>query len=127
MNVYTESGKVIHKRPDDPRVTRISRWLRRYSLDELPQLINVLKGEMSLGGPRPELPWIVEQCEPWQYQRLSVPPGMTSWYVVNGRSHVPMHLNTEEDLKYIRDYSLLTDLKILWKSVGAVLRGRGAY
>ncbi len=124
---HTISGKVIHKRADDPRVTRIGRLLRRLSLDELPQLINVLRGEMSLVGPRPEMPWIVARYDPWQYQRLAVPQGMTSWYVVNGRSEVPMHLNTEQDLRYIRDYSLLVDLKILWKSMGAVLRGRGAF
>lgn len=124
---YTISGQVIHKRPDDPRVTRIGRVLRRLSLDELPQLLNVLRGEMSLVGPRPEMPWIVAQYDPWQYQRLAVPQGMTSWYVVNGRSEVPMHLNTEQDLRYIRDYSLFLDLKILWRSVGAVLKGRGAF
>ncbi len=127
VTAHTISGKVIHKRANDPRVTRIGRQLRRLSLDELPQLINVLRGEMSLVGPRPEMPWIVAQYDPWQYQRLAVPQGMTSWYVVNGRSEMPMHLNTEQDLRYIRDYSLFVDLKILWKSMGAVLRGRGAF
>lgn len=127
VSVYTESGRVIHKKPDDPRVTRVGRFLRRFSLDEMPQLINVLRGEMSLVGPRPELPWIVAQYEPWQYQRLSVPQGMTSWYVVNGRSEIPMHLNTEEDLKYVREYSLFQDLKIFWKSLKAVVTGRGAF
>jgi lipopolysaccharide/colanic/teichoic acid biosynthesis glycosyltransferase len=121
------SAPLIHKRPNDPRVTRVGRILRRLSLDELPQLVNVLRGEMSLVGPRPEIPWVVAQYDPWQYQRLAVPPGMTSWYVVNGRSEVPMHLNTQEDLRYIRDYSLLQDFKILCMSVGAVLRGRGAF
>jgi len=127
VNTYTVDGKLIHKRADDPRVTRVGRFLRHFSLDELPQLFNVLRGEMSLVGPRPELPWIVAQYKPWQRQRLAVPPGMTSWYVVNGRSEVPMHLNTAEDLRYIQHYSLLQDLRILWKSVGAVLRGRGAF
>lgn len=127
VNTYTVDGKLIHKHADDPRVTRVGRCLRRFSLDELPQLINVLRGEMSLVGPRPELPWIVAQYEPWQRQRLAVPPGMTSWYVINGRSKVAMHLNTTEDLRYIQHYSLLQDLRILWKSVGAVLRGRGAF
>jgi lipopolysaccharide/colanic/teichoic acid biosynthesis glycosyltransferase len=121
------SGKIVHKRADDPRITRVGRVLRRLSLDELPQLVNVLRGEMSLVGPRPEMPWVVAGYDAWQYQRLAVPQGMTSWYVVNGRSEVPMHLNTQEDLRYIRDYSLFQDLKILWMSVGAVLKGRGAF
>jgi exopolysaccharide biosynthesis polyprenyl glycosylphosphotransferase len=127
VSVHTESGRVIHKRPGDPRVTRVGRFLRRFSLDEIPQLINVLRGEMSLVGPRPELPWIVANYEPWQHQRLAVPQGMTSWYVVNGRSKIPMHLNTEEDLRYVREYSLLQDLRILWKSLKAVATGRGAF
>jgi exopolysaccharide biosynthesis polyprenyl glycosylphosphotransferase len=123
----TASGKLVHKRADDPRVTRVGRALRRLSLDELPQLVNVLRGEMSLVGPRPEMPWVVAQYDPWQYQRLAVPQGMTSWYVVNGRSEVPMHLNTQEDLRYVQHYSFFQDLKILWMSVGAVLKGRGAF
>ncbi len=127
VNTYTSSGKVIHKRPDDPRVTGVGRILRRFSFDELPQLINVLRGEMSLVGPRPELPWIVAQYDPWQYQRLAVPQGMTSWYVINGRSRIPLHMNTDEDLRYIRNYSLFQDLKILWMSVTAVAKGRGAF
>jgi lipopolysaccharide/colanic/teichoic acid biosynthesis glycosyltransferase len=121
------SGQIVHKQADDPRITRVGRVLRRLSLDELPQLVNVLRGEMSLVGPRPEMPWVVARYDPWQYQRLAVPQGMTSWYVVNGRSEVPMHMNTQEDLRYIRDYSLFQDLKILWMSVGAVLKGRGAF
>lgn len=127
VSVHTEFGKVVHKRPDDPRVTRVGRFLRRFSLDEIPQLINVLRGEMSLVGPRPELPWIVANYEPWQYQRLAVPQGMASWYVVHGRSKIPMHLNTEEDLRYVREFSLLQDLKILWKSLKAITTGRGAF
>jgi exopolysaccharide biosynthesis polyprenyl glycosylphosphotransferase len=125
--VKREDGKTIYKIRDDPRVTRVGRILRRTSLDELPQLFNVLKGEMSLVGPRPEQVFIVEQYEPFQRKRLSVPPGITGWWQISGRSDLPMHLNTQYDLFYIRNYSLLLDLKILWKTVGAVIRGKGAY
>jgi len=117
----------LHKRPDDPRVTRLGRFLRRYSLDELPQLINVLKGEMSLVGPRPELPWLVDRYESWQRRRFAVPPGMTGWWQINGRSQRPMHLHVEDDLYYIRNYSLWLDLMILLRTVPAVLSGRGAF
>jgi exopolysaccharide biosynthesis polyprenyl glycosylphosphotransferase len=122
-----ENGKPVYKVSYDPRVTRVGRFLRRWSLDELPQLFNVLRGEMSLVGPRPEQVFVVEQYEPWQRQRLAVPPGMTGWWQVSGRSDLPMHLNTQYDLFYIRRYSLWLDLKILWLTIGAVLRGKGAY
>ncbi len=118
---------LLNKQPDDPRVTRAGRLLRRTSLDEIPQLLNVLKGEMSLVGPRPELPWLVEQYEAWQWQRFGVPQGITGWWQVNGRSDQPMYLHSEEDLFYIQHYSLLLDIQILWRTAGAVFRGRGAY
>lgn len=121
------STEVLHKRTADPRVTRIGRFLRRTSLDELPQLFNVFKGEMSMVGPRPELPWLVAQYEPWQRKRLTVPQGITGWWQVNGRSDNVMHLHTEQDLYYIQNYSLWLDLQILWRTIPAVLRGRGAY
>ena len=123
----TEDGEILHKVRNDPRVTRVGRWLRRISLDELPQLFNILRGEMSLVGPRPEMPWLVERYELWQRKRFSVPPGMTSWWGVSGRSDKPMHLHTEDDLYYIQNYSLLLDLQILWKTIGVVLRGKGAF
>ncbi|MBC8255033.1 MAG: sugar transferase, partial [Ardenticatenia bacterium] len=123
----TEDGKVIYKLREDPRVTRVGRILRCTSLDELPQLINVLKGEMSMVGPRPELPFLAEQYQDWQRQRLVVPPGITGWWQVHGRSDRPMHIYTEDDLYYVQNYSLFLDLRILWKTVWAVLQGRGAY
>lgn len=122
-----EQGNLIHKQADDPRVTRLGRLLRRTSLDELPQIFNILKGEMSLVGPRPELPYLVERYEPWQHRRLAVPQGLTGWWQVNGRSDRPMHLHTEDDLYYIQHYSISLDLKILMMTVVTVLRGRGAF
>lgn len=115
------------KRPADPRVTSVGKHLRRTSLDELPQLWNVLRGEMSLVGPRPELPAVVEGYEPWQRKRFNVPPGMTGWWQVNGRSERSMHLNTEVDLYYVQNYSIMLDLQILLRTLGAVVRGRGAF
>jgi lipopolysaccharide/colanic/teichoic acid biosynthesis glycosyltransferase len=127
VNQVDSNGNVIHKQANDPRVTRIGRLLRRTSVDELPQLFNVLKGEMSLVGPRPELPWLVAKYEPWQHKRFAVPQGITGWWQVNGRSDNLMHLHTEQDLYYIQHYSLWLDLQILWRTVAVVLRGRGAY
>ncbi|WP_299755509.1 sugar transferase [uncultured Chloroflexus sp.] len=121
------TGKLLHKQKDDPRVTRVGRKLRRTSLDELPQLFNVLRGEMSLVGPRPEMPYIAAEYEPWQWQRFRVPPGITGWWQVNGRSEKPMHLHTEDDLYYIQNYSFWLDLRILAKTLIVVWQGHGAY
>lgn len=121
------SGHLIHKLEHDPRVTQVGRHLRHTSLDELPQLFNVLRGEMSLVGPRPEMPEVAAEYEPWQWQRFRVPPGMTGWWQVNGRSARPMHLHTQDDLYYIQNYSFWLDLRILLKTVIVVLQGDGAY
>ncbi len=124
---FDARGQPLYKWPRDSRVTRVGHVLRRTSLDELPQFYNVLRGEMSLVGPRPEMLFLVERYDAWQRQRLAVPPGITGWWQVNGRSDLPMHLNTQFDLYYIRNYSLWLDLKILWKTVWVVLKGEGAY
>jgi exopolysaccharide biosynthesis polyprenyl glycosylphosphotransferase len=120
-------GNVIHKTRHDPRVTRVGRLLRRFSLDEFPQLFNILNGTMSLVGPRPEMPYLVEKYQPWQRKRFAVPPGLTGWWQVNGRSDRPMHLHTEDDLYYIQNYSIWLDIQILVRTVWVVLIGRGSY
>lgn len=122
-----ENGDIVHKSRHDPRITRAGRFLRRFSLDELPQFVNVIRGDMSLVGPRPELPSLVDKYQPWQRKRFAVPPGITGWWQVNGRSDKPMHMHTEDDLYYIQNYSPWLDILILMKTIWVVLVGRGAY
>jgi lipopolysaccharide/colanic/teichoic acid biosynthesis glycosyltransferase len=123
---WNEHGNLIQKTKDDPRITRVGRVLRRFSLDELPQLFNVLSGTMSLVGPRPELPYLAEKYEPWQRKRFTVFPGMTGWWQVNSRNAQPMQLHIEYDLYYIQNYSIWLDLKILLRTCWVVLIGRGS-
>lgn len=121
-----EMSGPVFKIKDDPRVTRLGRLLRKTSLDELPQLFNVLKGDMSLVGPRPPLPSEVACYEPWQRRRLSVRPGVTCTWQVSGRNNIDFDNWMRLDLEYIDNWSLLEDTRILAKTVPAVLKGSGA-
>jgi lipopolysaccharide/colanic/teichoic acid biosynthesis glycosyltransferase len=112
---------------DDPRVTRVGRFMRRTSIDELPQFWNVLRGEMSVVGPRPPLPAEVKQYQRWQVRRLSMKPGITCIWQVSGRSHISFERWMELDLQYIDNWSLWRDVKILARTIPAVLTGRGAH
>ncbi len=118
---------VLFKLQDDPRITRLGGVLRRYSLDELPQLFNVLKGEMSLVGPRPPLPSEVSQYEDDVHRRLLVKPGVTGLWQVSGRSDLPWAEAVRLDLHYVENWSIGLDLSILVRTVAAVLRRQGAY
>jgi exopolysaccharide biosynthesis polyprenyl glycosylphosphotransferase len=122
-----EETSIPDKGRGDSRVTLVGRVLRRFSLDELPQLWNVLKGDMSLVGPRPEVARKMDNYQAWQRKRLAVPPGMTGWWQVTGRGEKPLHLHTEDDLYYITHYSILLDVQILLRTVVTVLSGRGAF
>ena len=117
----------FYKFQDDPRVTGIGRWLRRWSLDELPQLWNVVRGDMSLVGPRPGLASEVEAYESWQLVRLAVRPGITGAWQVSGRSELSFDDCVRLDLAYIEDWSLRGDLIILAKTLPAVLGRRGSW
>lgn len=125
--IYNEMKGPVFKMKDDPRITRVGKWLRKYSIDELPQLWNVLKGDMSLVGPRPPLPEEVEQYTPAQRRRLSMRPGITCLWQIEGRSKI---FDFDEwsrlDLEYIDNWSFGLDFKILLKSIPVVLFGKGA-
>lgn len=116
-----------HKTAADPRVTRTGRFMRRASIDELPQLFNVLRGQMSLVGPRPELPEIVATYETWQHARHLVLPGITGWWQTNGRSNRMMHENTELDIYYVKHISFILDVRILLGTLRAVAQRSGAF
>ncbi|HZU23241.1 MAG TPA: sugar transferase [Terriglobales bacterium] len=127
-NASAEPGAPVFKLKNDPRITRIGRILRRTSLDELPQFFNVLKGDMSLVGPRPPLPYEVDAYDLWHRRRvLEIKPGITGLWQVNGRSKVSFDEMVRLDLKYARQWTIAMDLKILWQTPKAVFSGDGAY
>jgi exopolysaccharide biosynthesis polyprenyl glycosylphosphotransferase len=123
----SDGNGILFKKRADPRVTRVGRVLRRYSLDELPQLINVLKGDMSLVGPRPPLQREVEQYGHDMHRRFLVKPGLTGLWQVSGRSDLSWDDSVRIDVRYVENWSLAFDFMILWKTAGAVVRGSGAY
>lgn len=127
LRAQNEASGPLFKMRNDPRVTKIGRVLRRTSLDELPQLFNVLLGQMSLVGPRPPVPSEVAQYEDWQLGRLRAVPGMTGLWQVSGRSDVPFHDMVRLDLHYIRNWSLWWDLEIILRTIPAVIGKSGAY
>jgi exopolysaccharide biosynthesis polyprenyl glycosylphosphotransferase len=127
LHQLNELDGPVFKISDDPRITTVGRWLRRFSLDELPQLWNIFSGEMSFVGPRPAVPEEVEQYEDWQRRRLRMRPGLTCIWVLEGRSHVDFNRWMQLDLKYIDTWSLWLDTKIFLRTIPIVLSGRGAY
>ena len=124
---HNEGSGLLFKMRLDPRVTPVGRWLRRFSLDELPQLFNVLGGTMSLVGPRPPLPHEVERYDSSVRRRLLVKPGLTGLWQISGRSDLSWEESVRLDLRYVENWSLALDLLIIWKTAAAVLKSRGAY
>jgi lipopolysaccharide/colanic/teichoic acid biosynthesis glycosyltransferase len=122
-----DADGLLFKMRQDPRVTPVGRWLRRLSLDELPQLVNVLTGSMSLVGPRPPLPREVARYDSSVSRRLLVKPGLTGLWQISGRSDLPWEEAVRLDLRYVENWSLTLDLSILRKTFAAVLQSRGAY
>jgi lipopolysaccharide/colanic/teichoic acid biosynthesis glycosyltransferase len=124
---HNEAQGPLFKIKDDPRVTAVGKFLRRTSFDEFPQLLNVIKGEMSLVGPRPPLPHEVVQYEEWQKGRLAIKPGMTGLWQVRGRSDISFDEGVLMDMYYIENWSLRLYFQILLRTIPAVLFSRGAY
>jgi len=117
----------IYKITDDGRITSLGKWLRRFGIDELIQIINVLKGEMSLVGPRPAIPYEVEEYEEWHKKRLNVKPGITGLWIVSGWTSVAFEKMVKLDIYYIEHWSVCLDFKILLKTIPVVLSGKSAH
>lgn len=122
-----ESDGPVFKMENDPRVTKVGKFIRKLSIDELPQLLNIIKGDMSIVGPRPPIPYEVDEYTPYQMQRLSVKPGLTCYWQVMGRSNIGFEQWVELDLKYIRERSILLDIKLIALTIPTVLLGKGAF
>lgn len=116
LQKQNEMSGPMFKMKEDPRVTKVGRFIRKTSIDELPQLINVLKGEMSLVGPRPSLPKEVAKFEPWMLERLNVKPGLTCYWQVSGRNNIDFEDWMKLDIKYVKDRNLVLDIKLIFKT-----------
>jgi exopolysaccharide biosynthesis polyprenyl glycosylphosphotransferase len=127
LEARNEGNGVLFKIKDDPRITKVGSILRRYSLDELPQLFNVLLGQMSLVGPRPALPEEAAKYGDEVRRRLAVRPGITGLWQVSGRSDLPWEEAVRLDLRYVENWSFALDLQILWKTISVIFKGSGAY
>ena len=122
-----EMSGPMFKMKDDPRVTKVGKFIRKTSLDELPQLLNVLKGDMSLVGPRPSLPKEVAQFEKWMYKRLSVKPGLTCFWQVSGRNNIDFEDWMKLDIKYVEERNLWSDIKLIFKTVLVLFGDKNAH
>jgi lipopolysaccharide/colanic/teichoic acid biosynthesis glycosyltransferase len=120
-----DNGGTVFKLANDSRVTSVGRILRKFSLDELPQLFNVVRGDMSLIGPRPALPYEVEHYQDWHRRRLEGLPGITGLWQVSGRNQISFDEMVKLDVKYLEDWSLATDIQILFRTIPVLLRGEG--
>ena len=124
---HSEQTGHAFKIKNDPRITKVGKFIRKTSIDELPQLLNIIKGDMSIVGPRPILDWQMLECSPYEQQRQIAKPGLTCYWQVMGRSTIPWEEWIELDLDYIEDMSLWTDLKIIIRTIPALLSGDGGY
>ena len=127
LAAQNEMSGPMFKMKDDPRVTKVGKFIRKTSIDELPQLINVLKGDMSLVGPRPSLPKEVEKFEPWMLQRLEVKPGLICYWQVSGRNNIDFEDWMKLDLQYVEDRNFLLDLKLIFKTFFVLFGDKNAY
>ncbi len=122
-----EMSGPMFKMKDDPRITKVGKFIRKTSIDELPQLINVIKGNMSLVGPRPSLPKEVEKFEPWMYERLAVKPGLTCYWQVMGRNNIDFEEWMKLDIKYVRERNLFLDIKLIFKTFFVLFGDKNAH
>lgn len=127
LAAQNEMSGPMFKMKDDPRVTKVGKFIRKTSIDELPQLLNVLKGDMSLVGPRPSLPKEVAQFEDWMYRRLEVKPGLTCYWQVSGRNNIDFEDWMKLDIRYVDERSTLIDIKLIFKTVGVLFGDKNAH